>query len=63
MITGPIRKAGVGELLGRIPDIPWEWVKETDSQLRAGGLCEEMKEERRKALDDDDDIDWEELEG
>lgn len=36
-VMGPIRKAEVKKLLGKLPDILWEWVEATDSQLRADG--------------------------
>ncbi len=41
-ITGPIRQEGLQQLLGAIPDIPWDWIEETDSQLRAGGPTESL---------------------
>ncbi len=59
-VTGPIQKAEVEELLGAIPDIPWQWVEATDSQLRADGATESQLKERREAIKDEA---WEELEG
>lgn len=49
-ITGPIREQGVEELLGTIPELPWSWIEETDSQLRAQGASEGMVEERRAGV-------------
>lgn len=58
-VTGPIRREGIQELLNSIPDIPWEWIEQTDSQLRDEGATEAMLEERRKEqenLEDDSEL-------
>ena len=47
-VTGPIRKMGITEALGSLPEIPWAWVEATDSQLRAEGATESQLEERRQ---------------
>ncbi len=59
-VTGPIQKAEVKELLGAISDVPWQWVKATDLQLRADGATESQLKERREAIKDEA---WEELKG
>lgn len=59
-VTGPIRQEGIQELLSSIPDIPWEWIEQTDSQLRDKGATEAMLEERRRGRENLDDS---ELEG
>ena len=58
-VTGPIRQKEIQELLNSIPDIPWEWIEQTDSQLRDEGATEAMLEERRKKqenLEDDSEL-------
>ena len=60
-VTGPIRKAGLQEALGELLDIPWQWVEETESQLRAEGASDSLLEDRRRALvSSDDDSELEE---
>ena len=49
-VTGPIRKMGVAELLGSLPELPLKWIEATDSQLRAEGATESQVEERRREM-------------
>jgi len=49
-ITGPLRRQGVDELLGAIPEVPWSWIQETDSQLKAQGASKDILEERRAGV-------------
>jgi len=69
-IMGPIRRQGVDELLGAIPEISWSWIQEMDSQLRAQGALENMIDEWRAGVKAEVEQktwwgveDWEELEG
>lgn len=63
-MTGPIQKQGLEEALGELPDIPWEWVEATDSQLRAEGAPEFLLvDRRREMMGSDGDDDDSELEG
>ena len=65
-VTGPIRKMGVTEVLGNLPELPLKWIEATDSQLRAEGATESQVEERRRenaeampggwGLDDDSEL-------
>ncbi len=51
-VTGPIRKAGVEELLGAIPELPRAWVETTDTQLRARSYqMERSKRSSRTTVD------------
>ena len=59
-VTVPIRQEGIQWLLDTIPNISWEWIEETDSQLGAEGSTELMLEERRRAQELENDS---ELEG
>ncbi len=43
-----------------ISNIPWDWIEETDSQLRSEGAIEQMLEECRRAQELENDS---ELEG
>lgn len=47
-VTGPIRQEGIQQLLDTIPDIPWDWIEEMDSQLRAEGATELMLENAKE---------------
>jgi len=49
-ITGPLRRQGVDELLGAIPEVPWSWIQKTDSQLKAQGASKDILEERRAGV-------------
>jgi len=49
-ITGPLRRQGVDELLGAIPEVPWSWIQETDSQLKAQRASKDILEERRAGV-------------
>lgn len=65
---GSIRKQGLKELLGTIPELLWTWVEETDSQLRAQGASEALIDEWRAGAKAERDgwlniDDLEELEG
>jgi len=37
-------------LFRAIPEVPWTWIEETDSQLRAQGATEWMIEEQRAGV-------------
>ena len=47
---GSIRKQGLEEALGELPDIPWKWIEQTESQLRADGATESQLLDRRREL-------------
>jgi len=49
-ITGPLQRQEVDELLGAIPEVPWSWIQETDSQLKAQGASKNILEERRAGV-------------
>lgn len=58
--NGLICQKGIQKLLSSIPDIPQDWIDQTDSQLRDEGATEAMLEEWRRGQEDFDDS---ELEG
>jgi len=59
----------VNELLEAIPKVPWSWIQETDSQLKAQGASKDILEERKAGVKTEVKRrtwwvdDWEELEG
>ncbi len=59
----------MNELLEAIPKVPWSWIQETDSQLKAQGASKDILEERKAGVKTEVKRrtwwvdDWEELEG